>query len=177
MIRFWWKEVFQIPEVQELQYYCRFDSDSYLMQPIHEDFFKTMEKHKYKYGYRVEINEPHFVIVDLEDFVEAYMNDHPATKLTAQQNDFNLSPRPERSSADLKIFYNNFEVVHVPTFIGEPAIQAFVDAVDNTGNIYARRWGDAPLRTVLCKLFLHPHEIHKFCNFDYYHQGLHKRTC
>lgn len=177
MIRFWWKDVFQVPEVQKLQYYCRFDSDSYLMQPIHEDIFKNMDKHQYKYGYRVVSHDYPYVTVGLEDFVESYMNDHPATKVLAQQNKFELTPGPQRSSAQLPIFYNNFEVVHVPTFVEEPAIQSFVDAVDNTGNIYALRWGDAPLRTILCKLFLHPHEIHEFCNFDYYHQGLHKHTC
>lgn len=177
MIHFWWKEVFQIPEVRALQYYCRLDSDSYLLDNVKDDVFSFMEENNYKYGYRVDMDEPEYVIHGLHDFVEDYMEQHPKTKLQAQQNQFTLPPKPERITAGMPIFYNNFEIVHVPTFIETSAIQSFVDSVDETYNIYLHRWGDAPLRTVLCKLFLSNNEVHRFCNFGYFHQGYRSPTC
>ena len=127
-----------------------------------------------KYGYRAEIPEPPFAIEGLQDFVEHYMQSHPHTRRQAEQNSFQLASKGNRTSTDFKIYYNNFEIVHVPTFFQSTEIQEFVDSVAGTWNIYHKRWGDAPSRTMLLKLFIPSRQILSFC-FDYWHQGLY--TC
>ena len=177
MIHFWWKEVFQLPQVRALQYYCRLDSDSFLLENIKDDFFVLMDENKYRYGYRVDMQEPQSVIRGLYDFVEDYMEQHPQSKSQALQNQYTIPSRQDRASASMPIFYNNFEIVHVPTFIESAEIQDFIDSVDESFNIYFDRWGDAPLRTVLCKLFLPNNQVHRFCHFGYFHQGYRAPSC
>lgn len=175
MIRFWWKGVFRLPAVQELDYYCRIDTDSFLLAEIQDDFFLKMHREGARYGYRAIAQEPAFAIEDLQDFVEMYMETHPEAKRQAQENEFMLAPRDQRAVAELTMFYNNFEIVHVPTFRHDPAIQEFIESVDQTWNIYLKRWGDSPLRTILCKLFIPSHQIVQLC-FKYWHQGLFRKS-
>lgn len=52
MIRFWWSKVFEAPEIQALDYYCRMDTDSSFPGQVPIDIFAVMRANKYSYGFR-----------------------------------------------------------------------------------------------------------------------------
>lgn len=43
MIRFWMRNLFELPEIGALDYYMRLDTDSYILSPIHFDIFRVAE--------------------------------------------------------------------------------------------------------------------------------------
>lgn len=56
------------------------------------------------------------------------------------------------------LFYNNFEVAHVPFFF-RPEVRHWTAAVMDSGGIYKYRWGDAVLRYLTLALFAEPNQI------------------
>ena len=173
MMRFWWEGVLEVPEVKELEYYARMDTDSFILEPLTLDIFATMQDNNYKYGYRAIWTELHVFIEGFEDFAEEYMRKHPETVAMAHRNNHVLSPRDERDAQHLNIYYNNFEILHVRTFSEHPGIREFMRALGRTNNMFYKRWGDHIARTFACRLHLPPEEMHRF-DFSYYHQGMYK---
>ena len=55
-------------------------------------------------------------------------------------------------------FNNNFFITK-SSFWQREDVQAAIKAIDENGSIYYFRWGDAPLHTILIKLFAQPSEI------------------
>ena len=163
--------MFEHPAVRKLDYFWRLDTDSFILAPVRQDLFRFMAERDLKYGFRVEMRDTPDVTDGLEDFVEAYMASHPAAAEQAERNGLLLTPPEDRVVEGAAMYYNNFEVVHVPTFSKQADLQDFVKAVDETHHIFNRRWGDAPLRYYACNLFLSRNELHHFCDIDYLHQS------
>jgi hypothetical protein len=63
------------------------------------------------------------------------------------------------------IFYNNFFITK-SSFWQREDVQEAIKKIDKNGSIYYFRWGDAPLHTLLVKIFAEPHEV-KQCIFKY----------
>ena len=177
MIRFWFKTIFEQPAIRALDYFCRMDTDSYFLAPIPHNFLALMHQGGYAYAYRTEIPEGIEVTDGLWDFVSNYMQQHPAAARLAEANGFTLPVQAEWPTTQHHQYYNNFEVVHVPTFSSSFDIIDFTKAVDKTNNIYNRRWGDAPLRFLTCKLFLPKAAVLEVCDIDYEHQYHIPPTC
>ena len=148
MIQFWFKSVFEQPAIQTLDYLCRMDTDSYFLAPVPQNFLKEMHICRCVY-----------------------------TALLAAENGFTVPSQADRETTSHQQYYNNFEVVHVPTFSKHPDILHFTNAVDRTNNIYNRRWGDAALRFLTCKLFIPNAEVLEKCDIDYEHQYHMPPTC
>ncbi|KAL0020220.1 hypothetical protein WJX77_004237 [Trebouxia sp. C0004] len=173
MIQFWLSRVFQQPAVRHLDYYCRMDTDSSFLSPSPVDIFHKMHEGSYKYGYRTQAVDPVAVTGGLWDFLDGFLTNHPHASITAAHNGFELPPVDKRNTSDVTTYYNNFEVVNVKAFTTSKDIRDFTKEVEQTNNVYNRRWGDAPLRFVVCQLFLDVEvDVLQFCEISYEHQGL-----
>ena len=63
------------------------------------------------------------------------------------------------------IYYNNFFITKT-SFWERPDVLAMIDKIDKNGSIFYFRWGDAPLQTMLVKLFAKDEEVSQ-CVFKY----------
>ena len=177
MIQFWFKSVFEQPAIQTLDYFCRMDTDSYFLAPVPQNFLKEMHTGQYTYAFRAQTVEGVEVTDGMWDFIDNYLQHHPRVAYLAGENGFTVPSQADRETTSHQQYYNNFEVVHVPTFSKHPDILHFTNAVDRTNNIYNRRWGDAPLRFLTCKLFIPNAEVLEICDIDYEHQYHMPPTC
>eukprot|EP00667_Euglena_gracilis_P004329 EG_transcript_4350 len=168
MCAFWFKNVFEHPEVARLEYYWRMDTDSSLLHPVNYDIFDLFHRKGYKYGYYKVMTDGVKYVNGLWAFFSRYLQNRnvpvpPTLEL----------PEPmAMPTSDVPVFYNNFEIVHIRTML-QPGPQDFIKAVFDTWRIYTHRWGDAPLRYLLINTFLNvSQEVHHCCDLKYIHPPL-----
>ena len=109
-----------------VKYLMRLDSDSYLLDEITRDPFKVMADKKAIYGYESEFKDEDYVIEGLFDFVEKIAP-------TDQALEYNKS------------YSTHFFIEDCEWFRNDP-YKTFFNKIDKTGNIYIKRWGDAPIK-------------------------------
>lgn len=63
------------------------------------------------------------------------------------------------------IYYNNFFITKTDFWQRED-VKTITDKIDKNGSIFYLRWGDAPLQTLIVKLFANENEV-KQCKFQY----------
>jgi hypothetical protein len=148
MIRFFFKSVFDHPAVRDLDYYMRMDTDSRLTAPVTKDPFRLMMKRSLEYGYCKMTTDEYFVD-GMWDAYDAYAKKEHHKP---QAREFS-SPATATARSKLPIFYNNFEIVHVPWY-RSGKVQGWINHVDRSHKIYTHRWGDAGLRYLTALLFL-----------------------
>eukprot|EP00667_Euglena_gracilis_P019323 EG_transcript_20707 len=128
----------------------RLDTDSELTAPLPYDIFDRFAAHGWRYGYRSRDVEGGRVVRNLWQTYAEYLD---RTRLPPPRT--MRIPKPQfMKTAGVPAYYNNFEVLHVPTVTERPDVQHFIDAIYNTTGIYLYRWGDAPLRYLLIHQFL-----------------------
>jgi len=176
MISFWMKHIFEHPLVRDLDYFWRMDTDSFLKSDVLYDLFQFMDDNKYVYGYRSFESERWEVMLNFLKFYTDYAKQNnivipPYVNLPADVSD----PNPPGFSH--MQYYNNFEIVHVPSFINNAAFQQFNDAVYQLNGIYKYRWGDGPVRYYGLNLFFPPEKLHEFCDILYVHQNEKRINC
>jgi hypothetical protein len=168
MSAFWFKKVFNMPLLQNVSYFLRQDSDSYILSPITYDPFDFMERHGVRYGYLNRHDEGECCAKHLYQFALSYVN---AFGVKASELSSDLSwlvhETPQSVVANTRtqnpkdqqpwLYYTNFEILHVPSFRDHPDVQRFLFAAwtEPLHGIYTRRWGDAPLRFLT--VHMHPH--------------------
>ena len=125
MIYFWWRQVFEHPEVRQLQYYCRMDTDSMLQTPMSLDIFVNMREHKYIYGYvHQSVDTAASGVIDgLWRFIGKYLKENPDVMTTVKMNNWEVPSETELDSAPIGMYYNNFEV----SASSEVEVSAFSD--------------------------------------------------
>ena len=173
MIDFWVRQVFEQPRVKQLKYFARLDSDSLLGSPIQYDMFQMMHIEGFRYGYRVVSMDGPSVTYGMWPFVKEFVDNNtivPKSKIR-------WPIKKKMFEAHVPVYYNNFEIVHVPTALTSPVWRTFTEAVVKSQNIYFRRWGDAPLRWFAAKLSLEEKEVHMFCDWNYHHHEWYNQTC
>ncbi|KAK9808886.1 hypothetical protein WJX72_005791 [[Myrmecia] bisecta] len=176
--RFWWAQVWQHPLVQHLDYFLRLDSDSFVLAPIEYDVFRYMHLNQLAYGYITESYDGPEWTVGLFDLVEATKSVSAEAQQHAAGNNLWLPPVDERDKHGPRMFYTNFEVVDVQRVLNDAQYMAFVATVDQTHNIYTRRWMDGPLRWHAAMLFWDfKADTRQFCDIDYFHQGRIQHSC
>lgn len=177
MIRFWWRTVFHHPLVRQLDYFCRLDTDSFILSPIGYDIFRFMELNGKSYGYRALLNDAPEFTEGLFDFLADYRKRFGKTK-NFKKNAVWIPKAHDRDSHGPKLFFTNFEVVDVQRFIKDQGIMQFIEEVDATHAIYLKRWGDAPLRYYQVSWYMDlARDVFQFCDFDYFHQFKMHSTC
>ena len=111
MIYFWWSAVFKQPEILELEYFCRIDTDSVFNAQIPNDIFQVMRERSYIYGYRVQDFDNVAVTDGMWEFVSTYLQNHPRAARQAIANGWRVPPRPDWETSPMDVYYNNFEVM------------------------------------------------------------------
>jgi mannosyltransferase len=116
------------------------DTDSLLCSPIDTDLFEEMKKNNYVYGYRADAYDPAYVVRRLYDYTEEFVRENQIQL----PKHFKFPPPDQREL--VPIYYNNFEVIDIKQYMANPILMNFTEQVYQSGEIYRKRWGDAPLR-------------------------------
>lgn len=143
------------------RYYCRLDTDSFIIKKVHFDIFDYMYEQRVSYGYIAEIFESKIAVKNIDNFF--HENDFLSNKIATNKLVFN------NGVYNLRCIYTNFEVIDLTIFENED-IKKFLDIIVKSNNIFRYRWGDAPLRTIMISLFLKRENIVRFSGIDYKHQ-------
>lgn len=166
MCRLFSGEIFKKSILEEYSYIWRLDTDSYILAPITEDVFDSMEQAKSPYGF-----------VNIQ-------NDHPGTclglwdKCAEYFKEINPTAFSEENKAKMgrKVFYTNFEIFDMEFFRSEEYMD-FYNFIDESGGIYTKRWGDHIIRFMAmyglkkiqdCLFFKDIHYYHS----DFYHDKM-----
>lgn len=148
MCRFHSGLIYREPRLAQYDYYMRLDSDSYLYSPIPYDPFAHMKSNALEYAYMgTDDGEVPTVVEGLWEETVKYIENNRLTVTPDIQEhivDGKWSPR---------LFYTNFEMAKF-SFFRSPEYMAYFDHLDSTGNIFYRRWGDAPIHWLGVKLLL-----------------------
>ena len=148
MNRFWFKLVFELPEVQQYDYVMRLDIDSQL-QGTWFNVFNLMRQRNAVYfanqeGIDYEIGLPGTIRV--QSFFFEYMKENNVSVKNPQR----LAKAFENN--DSRTYYNNFEVTKIK-FFRQYRVTQWVDAVDQSHGIFLYRWGNAILRYLTLAAF------------------------
>ena len=159
MCRFFSGEFHKIKILKKYKYYLRLDTDSYILSPLNYDIFEYANNVNLIYGYcdpAIQIDNPK-VVEGLKDFTKNYIYSNN----TQTYFDINLIPEG-------KMFYTNFELGLVEWFTNSEYIKYYKE-IDSSGNIYIKRWGDAPIKYLGVTLFCDPSRVIPIRGFTYQH--------
>lgn len=191
MCAFWFRKVFLQPRMRHVEYYWRFDTDSYLLSDVRYDVFGFAARHNITYGYRARFIETccaEYMTKFLHMYIDArHLHALVSDELSwvLRQTNATWASGPFRNPPGnlLGVFYNNFEIVHVPSFRDSPLVWDFVestwrDTILGEYGIYRYRWGDGTLRFQTVYLFPHLYRAtHMFCDLHYVHQDRFVASC
>ncbi|GFZ52165.1 hypothetical protein JCM24511_09938 [Saitozyma sp. JCM 24511] len=171
MCRFFSVAVFRHPRIRQLDYYMRMDTDSFMPHELAYDPIAMAFERDLKYLGRVVMDDAGEACHGMWDFVEDFTNSHEGLADRLARNGMRIpAPSPERLQAPISTYYNNFEVVHVPSF-NRPDVAEWISSLDTYWRgFYVHRWGDAGLRRVTASMFFEPEAVRVLCSFDYFHR-------
>lgn len=159
MCRFMSGDMFRNESILKYDWYCRLDTDSFILSRVGFDFFSKMQEGGFLYGFN-EIQEDNPKVVEgLFESSEEYMRAQGITK----KNDV-IYP---------KMYYTNFEIAKVSWFLSSGYLDYF-DHIDRIGGIYTKRWGDAPIRYIGVKSLMEDRNILDFRGLINYKHGCHR---
>ena len=194
MIAFWHRNIFLQPRMQHVSYYLRLDTDSYILSPIKYDIFNFMESRKLKYGYRAVLRES-CCVQNFQRFLQLYIS---KLNISISQLDTSIhwllsesiSPLETKAkngnvddNTQMGMYYNNFELLHVPSFRDDPQVWNFIesvwdDSILKVHGIFRYRWGDNLIRYYTINMYPQLyHSTHVFCDIHYFHQIRFMATC
>ena len=138
MCRFWFVDFWDY--VKNYEYIIRFDEDVHVRPECKNPIEYGIENNMH-YVTPFLMNEPYDVIDGLDKFVNKRFED------------INKVPG------------THTQMIHIPYYINNPKVRAFIDKIDQSGCILHNRWGDAPLMGILVREFTDPTE------YDFNWQG------
>jgi hypothetical protein len=158
MCKFFAIDVFDMLNAAGYDYYLRCDTDC-IIDTLDYDIFTWTEKHKVEYAYSARKLEAHKPTREtIVPFVQKYMQNcgiEPASLLGYPiSKAFN--------------FYNNFHIGATAFFLRED-VQHFLQAVNNSGQIWENRWGDSTIQAYAVRLFAKEDRIKFVPQFAYVH--------
>ncbi|CAF1555935.1 unnamed protein product [Rotaria sp. Silwood1] len=154
MIRFWFKTIFELPQLQQYDYIMRLDDDS----KIFGRWFNVFDEMRLKNAVYFANN----IDIDLEEQLPGTMKMKTVTSDYIQQ--YNIKPKQldmlnnAFNNKTVWNYYNNFEVSKVE-FFRRKEVRHWIDAIDSTHGIFKYRWGDAVLRYLTLALFAEKREV------------------
>jgi hypothetical protein len=131
MARFFWKWVFQVPEIAHVSQNMRLDGDSCLQGLTNSPFTALNEGAVYLRN--ALFSDSDAVCVNLQTFVQDYVTF------------FHIVPKNKRAweyafhYGSVSGYYNNLEVMDIGFWL-RPEVQHFVHFVDASHGIYLHRW-------------------------------------
>ena len=144
----------------ELDYRLYIDDDACLTEPIQYDVFQTMKQHKVAYAYKQLFLDWDYVVKGLSEFVEEYVQKNRLQYANPSLRKWLLE---NTNNKNHWTFSTNLEWIDLQQ-LRQPNIRQFHQVIQDSGMIFHRRWGDAPLRFVLCYLFWDSSQVMKICS-------------
>lgn len=171
MCRFMGNTIFQHPALDDYRYYCRLDTDSYILSSVKPDIFEDAVQNDVHYGFIDDsiVDQPFFTC-GLWDTSKRFIDAHPEI------------PTYAKLYTDIQeghLYYTNFELCSIQWFRSAPWT-LFFEAVDQAGGIYKYRWGDHIIRYIGVRSFMHPRHIRRITSVHYRHdiiEANRPRTC
>jgi len=154
MIRFWFKILFELPQIKKYEYIMRLDDDSKLKGRWINVFDEMRDKNAVYFANNVDI--------DLEEQLPGTMNLKQFTFDYIKQN--NIKPKQFEILRDtfgnktVYNYYNNFEVIKME-FFRRKEVRHWIESIDSTNGIFYYRWGDAIFRYLTLAIFAEKHEV------------------
>lgn len=154
MIRFWFKIVFELPQLSAYEYIMRLDDDSQLTGEWFNIFDQMRRKDAVYFANTVDIDLegqlPGTMLLEhvIMDYIQNY-------RIVVKQPDILQNVF---SNGTVRNYYNNFEVTKLK-FFRRPEIRHWVNAIDATNGIFKYRWGDAVLRYLTLGIFAEQREV------------------
>jgi Glycolipid 2-alpha-mannosyltransferase len=128
MCRFYAGDMFNYDFFSNVKYFMRMDCDSYFIDKLNYDPFRIMHEKNLIYGTTGEEDDMDYVIEGLSQFCQLAL-------------DSTLSKNIKYNG----MYKTHFEIVDFQWFKNS-AYKDFFKKIDNSGNIFIKRWGDAPIR-------------------------------
>jgi hypothetical protein len=155
-------ELYKHPSLLQYDWYWRLDSDSFILSEIKHDVFDHMVEKGYEYAYVSEYEkDEEFVVSGLWDTTKKFMKENNVTPVS-------LANKLKQNEWALDMFYTNFEIAKF-SFFRSKEYMSYYNYLDQTGNIYYRRWGDAPIHWLGVHMFLPDANIWCIKNITYQH--------
>lgn len=170
MIKFWFSDIFHLPQLSDVKYLMRFDDDGRFPDII-PDLFQTMKEKKAVYfaGKR-----------SIDWAPQGCQHLIPFLRNWPIENNFTArSPVVWKEGVSLLddvpyAYATNFEILDFDLFVLPEVVKFSKDVIDSHG-IFRYRWGDAPLRYYTLALFSQPNQtIHRK---DHPFQYCHHKDC
>jgi mannosyltransferase len=142
---------------------------------IEYDVFQFMAQNNKTYGFTINIYDDPNSIPTLWPATTAFLEEHPTYALGADENSYHWltnSARPGHTKTangySTCHFWSNFEIGDLD-FWRSQTYRDYFDYLDQTGNFFYERWGDAPVHSVALGLFAANEQIHWFRDIGYQH--------
>jgi len=174
MCRFFSGQIFKREKLKEYRYAWRLDADAVYFCNITYDPFEYMRTKGLKYGWNIlNYEEPIISSKTLWNSIKKYIDglDNPDLYYDRLNSRMTIYGTYDRCH-----YWNNFEIMDLDFFRGDQYSEYF-NFLDKEEGFYLYRWGDALVRTLGVQMLLEPHQIHRFNDIGYYHQGICINPC
>jgi len=163
MCRFFANEIFKQPILDNFEYYCRLDTDSFILSSVSSNIFEDAKNNNIKYGYiNDSIRDVPEYTIGLWKLAQTFIESH---------KDIPIYSKLYTEIEENRLYYTNFELCNVSWFKSD-IWKSFFKVIDNDGGIYRHRWGDHIIRYIGVRSFIPPEQIKRITNIHYSHQGL-----
>ncbi|GAA5798862.1 hypothetical protein HPULCUR_004268 [Helicostylum pulchrum] len=169
MCRFQSGFFFDHPLLDEYEWYWRVEPGVKFFCDITYDPFLHMEKHNKQYGFVVTLTELADTIPTLWKYVEDYAQSR-RIDISSETSKLLFPYFRDQATGDFNLchFWSNFEIASLNLW-RSPQYRDFFNYLDQTGNFFYERWGDAPVHSLAAGLFLTTDQIHYFEDIGYQH--------
>jgi hypothetical protein len=154
MIRFWFKILFELPQLQKYEYIMRLDDDSKITGKWINVFDEMRSKNAVYFANNLDMDEERQLpgTMKLKRVTLEYQK---------QTNIMIKQPEMLRNAFGdnfIRSYFNNFEVLKLE-FFRRQNVRHWIETVDQTFGIFKYRWGDAILRYITIALFAEQHKV------------------
>lgn len=144
----------------------RFDEDVQMAHAVRYDLLHNTFVNNYTYVYGADVPEWH------EETAATF---GPWVRKHLESRSDYYAPHIARNISDEAVdrlggsmYFTNFFVTRLDWW-KQPHVQSFLGAVDRSGNIYCKRWGDAPIQSSALRLFADVCDVVPLCRISYFH--------
>ncbi|KAI9255430.1 nucleotide-diphospho-sugar transferase [Helicostylum pulchrum] len=127
------------------------------------------QKKAKQYGFVVTLTELADTIPTLWKYVEDYAQSR-RIDISSETSKLLFPYFRDQATGDFNLchFWSNFEIASLNLW-RSPQYRDFFNYLDQTGNFFYERWGDAPVHSLAAGLFLTTDQIHYFEDIGYQH--------
>jgi len=158
MCRFFFSEIFN--HISEYKTYMRLDTDSFILDPVNHDIFEWFNTQGFVYSYiapAIQIDEQK-VCEGLNEVVNKWIKENNIQTISS------IDKIPNGT-----LYYTNFEIGNIQWFLEDEKVVLFSKFINDSGKIFSKRWGDAPLRYLQINLFCEKNKISPVHGIHYQH--------